>query len=80
MAFSAATQLVRLARAFEHMPRTREAAAGGEISRSDTVVLMAAREADPDEFSRVEEGLVETGRTLAIRDLKARCRPLAAGR
>lgn len=29
MAFSAATQLVRLARAFEHMPRTREALAGG---------------------------------------------------
>lgn len=70
MAFSAATQLVRLARAFEHMPWTREALAGGEISRSAAVVLVAAREADPDEFSRVEDGLVETARTLAMGDLK----------
>ncbi|MGH2529426.1 MAG: DUF222 domain-containing protein [Actinomycetota bacterium] len=66
----AATQLVRVARAFEHMPWTREALAGGGISRSAAAVLVAAREADPDEFSRVEEGLVETARTLAIRDLK----------
>lgn len=70
MAFSAATQLIRLARAFEHMPWTSEALAGGEISRSAAAVLVAAGEADPDEFSRVEEGLVEAARTLAIRDLK----------
>lgn len=70
MAFSAATQLVRLARALERMPRTREALAGGEISRSAAAVLVAAGEADPDEFSRVEEGLVEAARALAIRDLK----------
>ena len=70
MVFSAATQLIRLARPFEHMPWTREALAAGEISRSAAVVLVAAREADPHQFSRVEEGLVETARTLAIRDLK----------
>jgi hypothetical protein len=70
MAFSAATQLVRLARAFEHMPWTREALAEGDISRSAAAVLVAAREADPDEFSRMEEGFVETARTLPIHDLK----------
>jgi hypothetical protein len=70
MAFSAATQLVRMARALEHMPRTREALSQGEISRSAALVLVAAQEADPDEFSRVEEGFVDTAATLAIRDLK----------
>ena len=52
------------------MPWTREALAEGEISRSAALVLVAACEADPDEFSRVEEGLVETARTLDIRDVK----------
>jgi Domain of unknown function (DUF222)/HNH endonuclease len=70
MAFSAATQLVRVARALEHMPRTREALAGGEISRSAAAVLVAAREVDPVEFSRVEEVFVDTAGTIPIRDLK----------
>jgi len=70
MAFSAATQLVRMARAFEHMPSTREALSQGEISRSAAVVLVAAHEVDADEFSRVEEALVDTAGTLPIRDLK----------
>jgi Domain of unknown function (DUF222) len=70
MTFSAATQLVRVARALEHMPRAREALAGGEISRSAAAVLAAAREVDPAEFSRVEEALVDTAGTLPIRDLK----------
>jgi hypothetical protein len=70
MAFSAATQLVRVARALEHMPRTREALAGGEISRSAAAVLVAAREVDPAEFSRVEEVFVDTAGTIPIRDLK----------
>jgi hypothetical protein len=47
MALSAATQLVRLARALERMPRTREALAGGEISRSAAAILIAAHEVDP---------------------------------
>lgn len=42
------------------MPWTCEALAGGEISRSAAAILVAAREADPDEFSRVEEGLVQS--------------------
>jgi hypothetical protein len=70
MAFCAATQLVRVARAFEHMPRTREALSQGEISRSALAVLVAAHEVDPAEFSRVEEALVHTAGTLPIRDLK----------
>lgn len=70
MAFSAATQLVRLARALEHMPGTRKALADGEISRSAAAILVAASDADPDEFSAVEETLVETARILGMRDLK----------
>jgi hypothetical protein len=70
MAFSAATQLVRMARALEHMPRTREAMSQGEISRSAAAVLVAAHEVDPAEFSRVEEALVDTAGALPIRDLK----------
>ncbi|MGH2650573.1 MAG: DUF222 domain-containing protein [Actinomycetota bacterium] len=70
MAFSAATQLVRVARAFEHIPRTREALATGEISRSAVAVLVAAHETDPGEFSNVEAGFVDAAATLSIRDLK----------
>jgi hypothetical protein len=70
MAFSAATQLVRVALALEQMPRTREALSQGEISRWAMAILVAAHEVDPDEFSRVEEALVDTARTLPIRDLK----------
>ncbi|MGH2529673.1 MAG: DUF222 domain-containing protein [Actinomycetota bacterium] len=70
MAFSAATQLVRMARALEHMPRTREALSQGEISRSAAAVLVAAQEVDPAEFFRVEEALVDTAGTVPMRDLK----------
>jgi hypothetical protein len=70
MAFSAATQLVRVARALEQMPRTREALSQGEISRWAMAILVAAHEVDPDEFSRVEEALVDTAGTLPIPDLK----------
>jgi hypothetical protein len=70
MAFSAATQLVRVALALEQMPRTREALSQGEISRWAMAILVAAHEVDPDEFSRVEEALVDTAGTLPIRDLK----------
>jgi hypothetical protein len=70
MTFSAATQLVRMARALEHMPRTREALSQGEISRSAVAVLVGAQEVDPAEFSRVEEALVDTAGTLPICDLK----------
>ncbi len=70
MAFSAATQLVCVERAFEHMPWTCEALAGGEISRSAAAVMVAAREVDPADFSRVEEALVDMAGTLPIRDLK----------
>jgi hypothetical protein len=70
MAFSGATQLVRVARALEHMPRTRAALSQGEISRSAAAILVSAHEADPGEFLRVEEALVDTAGTLPIRDLK----------
>jgi hypothetical protein len=70
MAFSAATQLVRVALALEQMPRTREALSQGEISRWAMAILVAAHEVDPDEFSRVEEALVDTAGTLPIPDLK----------
>jgi len=52
------------------MPRTRAALSQGEISRSAAAILVSAHEADPGEFSRVEEALVDTAGTLPIRDLK----------
>jgi hypothetical protein len=61
---------VRMARALEAMPSTREALASGEISVSATRVLLAAREADEQAFSESEELLVDAACRHSVRDLQ----------
>jgi uncharacterized protein DUF222/HNH endonuclease len=60
---------VRMARALEAMPRTREAVASGEISCSAARVLVAARETDTEAFAQSEQLLVEAAIRHSIRDL-----------
>ncbi len=62
---------MRAARALEEMPRVAEALSRGEISTAATDALVRAREAAPDAFARVEDGLVERARSLSHRDLRA---------
>jgi hypothetical protein len=68
--WSEAAKQVRTARALEHMPAVREALYEGEVSTSAVSQLVQAHEANPEEFSRVEETLVEAARTLPARDLR----------
>lgn len=70
VAWSAACQQVRAARALEQMPATREALAEGEITRSAVRVLVVAREADPEAFAPAEGTLVDAARRLGVRDLR----------
>ncbi|MBI2237471.1 MAG: DUF222 domain-containing protein, partial [Actinobacteria bacterium] len=65
MAWSVALHQVRTARALQGMPKTREALAEGEITRSVLRVLVSAREAHPEEFGGSEEALVDAARTLS---------------
>ena len=67
--WSAASRLVRAARALEQMPSTREALESGEITSSAVDVLMPAREVDPQAFAQAEDYLVEAATTLSIPDL-----------
>jgi hypothetical protein len=67
----AAEARVRVARALEEMPRVAEALSRGEISTAATDALVRAHEAAPDEFARVEDGLLERARSLSHRDLRA---------
>src|SRR3954469_20326827 len=62
-----AARAVSAARAMEHMPAVRDALLDGEISASDAVRLVDAREASPEEFESVEELLVDTARRLDVR-------------
>jgi hypothetical protein len=68
--WSEAAKQVRTARALEAMPSVREALYEGDVSPSAVGQLVAAREANPKEFSRVEETLLDAARTLPARDLK----------
>ena len=68
-AWTDAARRVRLARALEHMPATREALAEGDVSRSAVEQMVEAHDAHPEEFANVEETLVDAARTLPIRDL-----------
>ncbi len=70
MAWSAATQQVRVARALDHMPATRQALAEGEVSRSAVRLLVQARETNPQVFASAEAMLVEAAGTLSPRELK----------
>jgi hypothetical protein len=69
VAFSQACGDLRMARALREMARTNEAASAGAISMSAARMLVAAREADPDEFRSSEPFLVEAARRHEIRDL-----------
>ena len=68
--WSAASRLVRQARALEQMPSTREALAEGEITSSAVDVLMPAHQVDPQAFAQAEASLVEAAATLPIPDLR----------
>ena len=70
MAWSAAVQQVRTARALQEMPATREALADGGITRSALRVLVSARETNAEAFESAERILVDAARTLGIRDLR----------
>jgi hypothetical protein len=69
LGWGAARDHVRVARALEAMPRTRETVASGEVSMSAARVLVSAREADPDAFGRAEALLVEAARVHPVADL-----------
>ena len=68
--WSAASRLVRAARALEQMPSTREALESGEITSSAVDVLLPAREVDPQAFAQAEAYLVQAATTLSIPDLR----------
>jgi Domain of unknown function (DUF222)/HNH endonuclease len=70
MSWGAAREEVRVARALEDMPKTREALEGGEISTGAVRVLVSAREADPEAFRRCERELVAAARIHRIRELQ----------
>jgi hypothetical protein len=70
MAWGFARELVRSARALEHMPRTAEAIESGDVSMSGMRVLVDAREADPEAFQGFEDELVETARMHSVDDLR----------
>ena len=68
--WSAASRLVRSARALEQMPGTREALDEGEITSSGVDVLMPAHETHPRAFQTAETYLVKAASTLSIPDLR----------
>ena len=70
VAWGTAREHVRIARALEEMPVTRQALDAGEISMSAVRVLAAARDADPSAFERSEAQLVEAARIHSMNDLQ----------
>lgn len=69
VAWGAAREHVRLARALDHMPETRAALDEGEVSMSAVRVLVAAREASVEAFERCERQLVEAARIHSVSEL-----------
>jgi hypothetical protein len=67
--WSVATERVKMARALEHMPRTREALASGDISSCSLRVLASAGAAHPDAFNSNEGFLLEAAQRLSVREL-----------
>ena len=65
-----AAREVRMARALEELPAVREALVEGEVSSSAVGTLLLARDANPDEFAKSEELLLDAARTLPVRDLR----------
>jgi hypothetical protein len=70
VSWGAARDHVRTARALEEMPETRRALDAGDISMSAVRLLVAARDADPEAFSRSEAHLVEAARIHSMHDLQ----------
>jgi hypothetical protein len=70
MGWGAAKDSVRLARALEDMPGTREALEDGDVPMSAVRVLVGAREGDPDAFAEAEADLVTAARIHASGDLR----------
>src|SRR5438132_10716926 len=70
VAWGTAREQVRIARALEEMPETRSALEAGDVSMSAVKVLVAARDADPAEFRRSEEQLVEAAAIHSTDDLQ----------
>ena len=68
--WSAASRLVRAARALEQMPGTRQALEQGAITSSAVDVLMPARETHPEAFEAAEGYLVDSASSLGIPDLR----------
>ena len=68
--WAAAAREVRVARALEDMPATRDALAEGEISSAAVGALVAAREANAGAFERVEDTMLDAARRLPLRDLR----------
>ena len=65
-----AARHVRLARSLQDMPVTRGALAEGEVSAAAVSTLVDAREDHPEEFSQVEEVLVDAARSLPLPQLR----------
>jgi Domain of unknown function (DUF222)/HNH endonuclease len=70
VAYSTAIRDVRMARALEAMPKTREALAAGDISGSAARVLSEARETDHEAFTEAEPLLVEAATRHSVGDLR----------
>lgn len=70
VSWGAARDSIRIARALEEMPVTRQALDGGDLSMSAVRVLVAARDADPEAFSRSEAQLVHAARIHCVGDLQ----------
>ena len=70
VAWGAAREQVRIARALEEMPETRRALDEGDLSMSAARVLVTAREANPSAFERSEPQLVEAARIHSMQDLQ----------
>jgi hypothetical protein len=68
--FSSAASDVRMARALDSMPGTRNALTAGEIPASAARVLVAARETDWEEFASSEGMLVDAATRHTVRDLQ----------
>ena len=69
VAWGAAREHVRIARALDYMPETRAALDEGEVSMSAVRVLVAAREASVEAFERCERQLVEAARIHSVSEL-----------
>jgi hypothetical protein len=69
--FGEAARGVRLARALEGMPVVRAALAQGELSVTVASTLARARDSHPEAFAAAEQTLVEAGKSLPVRGLRA---------